>query len=198
MKEELYQWMKNLAVLYILFTAVLHLVPDKKYERYVRSFMGLLLIYMFCTPVMAVLGKSSELIEYFNKNYQQEKSFMEQEETENLQAFYLNMGYEEELSEKIKECLADTGIKLKDTAVNIEGERITVVLYIQEETTGDKKGRIYDVLRQNFGIEKENCQIVADKNEEAAVDRNSSSGTAVGSNRNSGFGTGHTDICDYG
>ena len=44
MKEEIYQWMKNLAVFYILFTAFLHLVPDKKYERYVRLFMGFLLI----------------------------------------------------------------------------------------------------------------------------------------------------------
>lgn len=29
MREEFYQWMKNLAVFYILFTAVLHFVPDK-------------------------------------------------------------------------------------------------------------------------------------------------------------------------
>ena len=42
MKEELYTWIKNLAVFYILFTAILHLVPNGKYERYVRFFMGLL------------------------------------------------------------------------------------------------------------------------------------------------------------
>lgn len=41
-----------------VFTAVLQLVPDRKYERYVRSFMGLLLIYMLCTPVFAVFGKA--------------------------------------------------------------------------------------------------------------------------------------------
>ena len=44
MKEEIYVWMKNLAVFYILFTAVLYLVPDLKYQRYIRSFMGLLII----------------------------------------------------------------------------------------------------------------------------------------------------------
>ena len=42
MKKELYLWIRNLAVFYIFFTAVLNLVPDKKYEKYVRFFMGLL------------------------------------------------------------------------------------------------------------------------------------------------------------
>ena len=31
MKEEIYSWIKNLAVFYILLTTVVHLVPDKKY-----------------------------------------------------------------------------------------------------------------------------------------------------------------------
>ena len=44
MREDIYQWMKSLAVFYLFFTAVLQLVPDRKYERYVRSFMGLLLL----------------------------------------------------------------------------------------------------------------------------------------------------------
>ena len=39
-KEELYMWIRNLAVFYILFTALLHLVPDGKYQRYVRFFYG--------------------------------------------------------------------------------------------------------------------------------------------------------------
>ena len=86
MREEFYQWTKNLAVFYILFTAVLHLVPDKKYERYIRSFMGLLLIYMLCTPVATVLGKSAELLQSFSSNYRQEKNLLEQKESEDLQA----------------------------------------------------------------------------------------------------------------
>lgn len=51
MKEELYLWIRNLAVFYIFFTAVLNLIPDQKYEKYVRFFMGLLLIFMMSTPI---------------------------------------------------------------------------------------------------------------------------------------------------
>ena len=68
MKEIVYQWVKNLAVFYILLTVVLHLIPDKKYDRYVRHFMGLLLIVMMSAPVFMLLGKSGKIIESFQMN----------------------------------------------------------------------------------------------------------------------------------
>ena len=72
MKEELYQWIWNLAVFYILFTAILHLAPDGKYEKYVRFFMGLLLIFMMSTPVFALFGKGQELAGNFQMFYEKE------------------------------------------------------------------------------------------------------------------------------
>lgn len=194
MKEDLYQWIKNLAVFYMMFTAVLHLVPDKKYERYIRSFMGLLLIYMLCTPVLSIFGKSGEMLRQFSENYQREKNLLEQKEAENLQAFYLNQGYESEIAEKITDSLRDTGIKIADAAVNIEGDRVSAVLYTQQELTEEEKGRVYDALRRDFGIEKENCQILSGRNEEAAVGSDPSSGTASGGDCNSGGGAGQSGI----
>ena len=69
MKEELYLWIRNLAVFYIFFTAVLNLIPDQKYEKYVRFFMGLLLIFMMSTPIFSILGKGSELTASFLDNF---------------------------------------------------------------------------------------------------------------------------------
>lgn len=73
MRQEIYQWMKDLAFFHVLTTAILHILPDKRYEQYVRLFMGLLLILLICTPVFAVVGKSQELLEGFRKNYSQEE-----------------------------------------------------------------------------------------------------------------------------
>ena len=67
MKAEIYQWVRILATFYILFTAVLQLMPDRKYERYIRSFMGLLLIYMLCTPLFSFLRESREMIGRFRR-----------------------------------------------------------------------------------------------------------------------------------
>ncbi len=55
MKAEIYQWVRILATFYILFTAVLQLMPDRKYERYIRSFMGLLLIYILSVPLLSIV-----------------------------------------------------------------------------------------------------------------------------------------------
>lgn len=100
MKEIVYQWVKNLAVFYILLTVVLHLIPDKKYDRYVRHFMGLLLIVMMSAPVFMLLGKSGKIIESFQMNFNQENEKREEREVENLQMIYLRKGYAAELQKK--------------------------------------------------------------------------------------------------
>ena len=55
MRTELYQWMKSLAFFHVLTTALLHILPDKRYEQYIRLFMGLLLVLLICTPIFAVV-----------------------------------------------------------------------------------------------------------------------------------------------
>ena len=64
MKEELYLWIRNLAVFYIFFTAVLNLIPDQKYEKYVRFFLLLQLIFFLCSlyylvwcPLLCLKGR---------------------------------------------------------------------------------------------------------------------------------------------
>ena len=113
MKKELYLWIRNLAVFYIFFTAVLNLVPDKKYEKYVRFFMGLLLIFMMSTPIFSILGKGQELTVSFLENFSRENKEKELQEFQNLQKIYLEKGYEMELEQKIRESLEKRGIESK-------------------------------------------------------------------------------------
>lgn len=187
MKEEVYQWMKNLAVFYIFFTALLHLIPDKKYEKYVRLFMGFLLIFMMCTPVFALLGKGEALIESFAFHFDSETQFLNDEELENLQILYLEKGYEQELKEKIMDAAENTGIKLTDAAVHIEGERVSAVLYVQEELKAEQERRIADALWETCGIGEEEFDIRISLYGENAVDRTSASGAASGSGGDAGI-----------
>lgn len=161
MKEELYLWIKNLGVFYILFTAVLHLVPDKKYERFVRFFMGILLIFMMCTPLFALLGKTSELMESFSFHYDQEDGLREQRELENLQAFYLQRGLELETEEKIRQIFENQGINLLDVTVHIEGERVTAGILVSEELTDEQERRIEDALMETCGIRAGDLSVTA-------------------------------------
>ena len=180
MKEELYGWIKNLAVFYILFTAVLHLVPDGKYEKYVRLFMGLLLILMMSSPIFVLLGKADSFSESFFNNFQWENTLREQEETRNLQKLYLERGYELELENKIKNNLKNRGIELQGVKVNIEGDQVSAVLYVKEALTQEQEGVAEDELREAAGIDKGSYQIKTGEYEPTTVDRAASSG--AGSN----------------
>ena len=95
-----------------VFYSSLQLVPDRKYERYVRSFMGLLLIYMLCTPVFAVFWKKAgSFWKALQIPFIRNRKGWTGLEAEELQTFYLKQGYENEISSKIEELLKESGMK---------------------------------------------------------------------------------------
>ncbi len=184
MKEELYQWIWNLAVFYILFTAVLHLVPDTKYEKYVRFFMGLLLIFMMSAPVFSLFGKGHEFMEEFQIFYEKENQKKEQKEIYELQKFYLQKGYTLEVQKKIAEILQKNGIETESVKVNIEGEKIQAQITVKEEPSEEQKGRIADELREECGLEENGYTIQVSEHETSTVDRAAFAGASAGSSGN--------------
>ena len=185
MKEEIYQWVKTLAAFYIVFSTVLHLVPDTKYERYIRSFMGLLLIYILITPVFSLFGNGEKMIEDFRLNYQEELISLETANAENLQELYLQENYSRELEKEISEKCTEDGIKTEDVVVHINGEQITAVISTAENITQEQERRIRDGLARNFGIEEKDCQFLMGKDEQTAVADDSASGASADGDRTS-------------
>ena len=154
MKEELYLWIRNLAVFYIFFTAVLNLIPDQKYEKYVRFFMGLLLIFMMSTPIFSILGKGSELTESFLDNFSEENREKELREFQNIQKVYLEKGYELELEQKIRETLEKRGIEVYKVKVNIEGEETQANLVLKTEISQEERKELKDALVEEWGLKE--------------------------------------------
>lgn len=181
MKEELYQWVKNLAVFYILLSEAIHLVPDGKYEKYVRFFMGLLLIFMMSTPVFSLVGQSADLTESFRTNFARENRKREQEEFSNLQEIYLEKGYELEIEKKIEMVLKKRGIEPEAVKVNIEGENIKVVIYLENEPTSREKGGIRDGLLEECEIREGEYEIKVSEPGNRAMGGISAVGAASGS-----------------
>lgn len=112
MKEAIYSWIKCLAIFYILLTMLIHLVPTGKYQRYVRFFMGLLLMVMLITPMLSILEKAKTLPESFSSLYQQEEKKRLTLDMENLQKSLLEKGVEEQLEKNIPEFLKKKGIEV--------------------------------------------------------------------------------------
>ena len=59
MLEELYRWILNISVYLIVTAAVMHAIPGKEYEKYVRFFSGLVLILLLFTPLLKLTGKEN-------------------------------------------------------------------------------------------------------------------------------------------
>ena len=187
MKAEIYQWVRILASFYILFTVILQLIPDKKYERYIRSFMGLLLIYILTIPLLDITGNSSRIIESFFRNYAEEVSVLEQKETENLQGIYIRKGFEKEVASQIIKKCEEAGIKTQEVIVDIEGEKISVGLTVEENLSAEQKRRIQNEFQQRFGLEEQNIKIFSWKDGKTTMDSDSASGGTVISDRTSGI-----------
>lgn len=130
MRTELYQWMKSLAFFHVLTTALLHILPDKRYEQYIRLFMGLLLVLLICTPIFAVVGKSEELLSGFSNNYGREEQVRMETEAEGIRETFLKGAYEQELKDQVQGILRKEGIFSAKTEVDMEKElQLTITLY---------------------------------------------------------------------
>lgn len=169
MKEELYLWIRNLAVFYIFFTAVLNLIPDRQYEKYVRFFMGLLLIFMMSTPMFSILGKGPELTESFLNNFSEENKEKELREFQNLQKVYLEKGCELELEQKIRETLEKRGIEIYKIKVNIEGAETQVKLTLKTEISQKERKELKDALVEEWGLKENRICIQTVRNESCKV-----------------------------
>ena len=123
MKEQICQWTRNIAVFYLIFSSILHLIPDKKYERYVRSFMGLLLIYMICVPAYEK-ELETEILRYLKKTGINQAQAVVDIEGEQI---FLNLTVSQKLTEKQEGGICDElrenfGIAEKNCQIFFEGD----------------------------------------------------------------------------
>lgn len=57
--EMVYGWIKTLSYYLVLVTALLQMIPENAYRKYVRFFTGLVLILLLVTPVFQILDERS-------------------------------------------------------------------------------------------------------------------------------------------
>lgn len=60
MLEWIYDWLQSLAAYMIVAAAILHAIPGKEYEKYVRFFSGLVLILLIAAPILKLTGMEGE------------------------------------------------------------------------------------------------------------------------------------------
>ena len=83
MFDYLYEWIRNIAFYLVLVTALLHIVPESGYQKYIRFFTGLILILLVLSPVLKLFGMEGQLREL----YQSQEYLKELEQMEEVSGF---------------------------------------------------------------------------------------------------------------
>ena len=95
MLEEIYGWIQNISIYLIVTAAVMHAVPGKEYEKYVRFFSGLVLILLLFTPLLRLTGRE----ESFQNIYQSNEYELEKKAIEEAQEWFKDESFLEFLPE---------------------------------------------------------------------------------------------------
>ncbi|MEY8353067.1 stage III sporulation protein AF [Lachnospiraceae bacterium 54-53] len=63
--EKLFEWIRNITYYLIFVTVAVNLLPNKKYEKYIRFFAGMVLILLVLKPITGGLRLDDTLAYYF-------------------------------------------------------------------------------------------------------------------------------------
>lgn len=68
MLNYIYEWIENVAFYMVLVVAFMQMIPGESYKKYIRFFVGLILILMLTGPLFKLLG----INKIYNQKYKKE------------------------------------------------------------------------------------------------------------------------------
>ena len=66
MTQMCYEWIRDIVFYFILVSLVMNVMPDTKYRKYVRFFLGMVLIILMVNPLLQFLDLTDTLDENFS------------------------------------------------------------------------------------------------------------------------------------
>ena len=86
MKESIFLWIRNIAYYMILVTAMVQVIPNNSYKKYIRLFTGMVFILLLTTPILKLFGVFQEEItlDHFRK-YQEKIEEIEEMQSMNIE-----------------------------------------------------------------------------------------------------------------
>ena len=65
MLNYIYDWIENIAFYLVVLVAVMQMIPQNSYHKYIRFFAGMILILMLAGPIIKMFGMTDfQSIEY--------------------------------------------------------------------------------------------------------------------------------------
>lgn len=147
--ENLFEWIRNITYYIIFMTVVINLLPDKKYEKYIRLFAGMILILLVLKPITGGLRLDDALARYFEeislkKEAGELTGKFSQVEGKRLEAMI--SGYEEAVETDLRSMADTAGFQCTETEAQIDkdessstfGHVISVYLVLKNKGEGSE------------------------------------------------------------
>lgn len=68
MLDYIYQWIENIAFYLVIVVAIMQMIPGESYKKYIRFFVGMILILMLTGPILNIFG----MTDFQNAEYKKE------------------------------------------------------------------------------------------------------------------------------
>ncbi|MGN0379430.1 MAG: stage III sporulation protein AF [Butyrivibrio sp.] len=121
--EYLVEWVKNIAVFYIIATLVKNLVPGEKYGKYIKLFLGIVLIVLILKPIGKIVnleGQYEKLLGDFTyKTMSNELTGQLEMSGQNRQQIIISE-YTKGIENEIKEYVDSLGAYCTDCSIEID------------------------------------------------------------------------------
>ena len=135
--EGIYDWIRNLISFLLLMTLITNLLPDKKYEKYLRLFTGAVFLLLFFSPLTDLYGLERKMAGAFERITFQTDVQLLKKEIENVDGVRMQQvisQYENILKQE-----------LKSMAENIEADCEAVELVMETDRERETFGKVKQV-----------------------------------------------------
>ena len=144
--EIIFDWIRSLVFYLILMTMVVNLLPDKKYEKYLRLFVGVIFLMLVFSPFINLSGVEARAAEAFSRlTFQNDARALKREITD---ADGARMA---KLVESYRDAIE---VDLRQMAEELGMECLAVAISLDEELEGGTFGRVVSVDMTVSGPEK--------------------------------------------
>lgn len=145
--SRIYEWVRSLVFYLILMTMVVNLLPDKKYEKYLQLFVGMVFLMLILSPFANLSGAEAQVAEAFSRLTFQNDAKMLRREIEDAEGARM-----EKLVEQYRDAI-EMDIRRMAEEVGVECRNVEIV--VDEEMDGGTFGRVIFVEMTVSDVE--NC-----------------------------------------
>lgn len=161
--EWIHQWVRNLAFFFVFLSALMNFLPGGEEKKYIRFFMGMLLLLILVKPILG-LGDLGEFLEQQVLADSIEESFAEMmretDQQEITGADYVKNACERQVEEQIGQLMEGYGYQVKECRISFfDGDVLEmneIVLRVKKkEQAQERQGEMTETWTEDSGEEQE-------------------------------------------